>query len=240
MNYKNKIFTKDNHSLIPSYPINYYNFPLAKNCQFIEIDLYENEYIYIPSDCMHWVFTEPFNLSMNYFISSIRHNNENLFFKNLKKKQPFKNKINNNINFTFKDFLRENLDYKFSVAFSSINHMVPVKKPNLNCISFFKIMSIRESLASEYKNYFKYIAQNEFNEPYLYKLENFITDVKDNINYSAGIWINFDKSINSGLHYDSIDNILVNFIGKKKILLAHPNYRKYMYFEDLPIIDEYR
>ena len=39
MNYKNKIFTQDNHSLIPSYPINYDIFPLAKNCQFIEIDL---------------------------------------------------------------------------------------------------------------------------------------------------------------------------------------------------------
>ena len=172
MNYKNKIFTKDNHSLIPSYPINYYNFPLAKNCQFIEIDLYENEYIYIPSDWMHWVFTEPFNLSMNYFISSIKHNNENLFFKNLKKKQPFKNKIDNNINFSFKDFLRENLDYKFSVAFSSINHMVPVKKPNLNCISFFKIMSIRESLASEYKNYFKYI-------PFLRAVNESGVDVED-------------------------------------------------------------
>ena len=228
---------QDNHSIITSYPINYYSFPLAKNCQFIEIDLNENEYIFIPSNWMHWVFTEPYNLSINYFISSIKQNNENLFIKNLKKKQPFKNKIDKNINFSFKDYLKKNLDNKFNITFNSTKHVVPVKKPNSYCITFNKLISIRESLGIEYKKYFKYIGQEDINEPYLSNLENFIIDVKDNINYKSSVWINFEKSINSGLHYDDYDNILINFIGKKKILLAHPDYRKYMYFKVLQMID---
>ena len=32
----------------------------------------ENEYVFIPANWMHWVFTEPFNVSMNYLISSIQ------------------------------------------------------------------------------------------------------------------------------------------------------------------------
>jgi hypothetical protein len=52
-----KSLEQKNHSLIISYPINYNSFPFAKNCQFIEINLNENEYIFIPKYWMHWLFT---------------------------------------------------------------------------------------------------------------------------------------------------------------------------------------
>jgi hypothetical protein len=237
----NKIYDKqfqDNHSIIISYPINYYSFPLAKNCKFIEIYLDANEYIFIPAYWMHWVFTEPYNLSMNYFIK-ITKDSDNFFFNNIKKKQPFKAKIDNNINFNFKDFFKKNLDNEFSICFNTKNHITPVIKPNFNCVTFMKIISFRESLSIKYKDYYKYIGQNINDNLFLNNLSNFIKDVNDNIIYKPSIWINFDKSINSGLHYDDKDNILINFIGKKKILLAHPDYRKYMYFQVLPKIDIY-
>jgi hypothetical protein len=239
MNSKYNI-TQDNHSSISSYPINYDKYPIAKNCKFIEIDLYENEYVFIPSNWMHWVFTEPFNVSMNYLISSIKYDkNDNVFLNNIKRKEPFTNKIDNKINLCFKDFFQTILDDKFSISFSTSNHLSPVKKPDSNCKTFMKNMHVRECLSMEYRDYYKYIGQNRYNNTYLNNLSNFITDANNNINYNSSVWINLDKSVNSGLHYDNQDNILVNFIGKKKVLLAHPDYRKYMYFEKLPLIDMY-
>jgi hypothetical protein len=97
-------------------------------------------------------------------------------------------------------------------------------------------MSIKECLGTEYKNYYKYIGQSESSNLFLNNLGNFINNT-DNFDYESNIWINLDKKVNSGLHFDSSDNILINFIGKKKVLLAHPDYRKYMYFQVLPIVD---
>jgi hypothetical protein len=174
---------------------------------------------------------------MNYFFNITDNPHNNPFINNLKKNQPFKNKIDNNLNFSFKEFLKKNLDVKYPIIFNTINHVVPVKKPNLNYKSFVKFISIRESLAPEYKKYYKYIGQSKIDETYLCNLENFINDIKNKVNYTSNIWINFDKSIDSGLHFDAHDNILINFIGKKKILLAHPNYRRYMYFKNLPVVD---
>jgi hypothetical protein len=226
----------DNHSSISSYPINYDTFPLARNCKFIEIYLNENEYIFIPAFWMHWVFTEPFNISINYSIHGIKDDNKNLLINNIKKKKPFTNKIDKKINFCFNSFFKKILNNKFLIVFSSNSNITPVKKTDIS-ESFVKYISINESLSIEYKDYFKYIGQNNYNEPYLNTLENFITDVNNNINYIPGFWINLDKSINSGLHYDRYDNIIINFIGKKKILLAHPDYHKYMYFKDFPMIE---
>jgi len=236
MNYYLNGSFQPNHSLITSYPINYYSFPLAEKCKFIEIDLYDNEYLYIPKNWMHWVYTEPYNLSMNYFINYFNNNINNPFINNLKKKQPFKSKIDNIQDFNFKDYFKNNLENKFPIVFNTISHCAPVVKPNLNYKVFVKIMSIRECLGYEYKDYYKYIGQSNSNNLFLDNLSNFINDT-DNINYTPYIWINLDKKVNSGLHYDDRDNILINFIGKKKVFLGHPDDRQYMYFQDLPQID---
>jgi hypothetical protein len=42
---------------------------------------------------------------------------------------------------------------------------------------------------------------------YLNNLNNFINDM-ESFEYTSNIWINLDKSIDSGLHYDTYDNIL--------------------------------
>jgi hypothetical protein len=240
MNKFNYIATQNNHSLIISYPINYYKFPLAEHCQFIEIDLNENEYVFIPANWMHWVFTEPYNISMNYFINNIKClkiEKDNLFYQNIKKKIPFKGEVQNKLNLSYKDFLSKNLDNKFSFIYSTTSHCVPIKKPGFTNISYGKFNSLRDFLSSDYKNFFTYIPQNIINDTYLNKLENFIADIDDKILYKSSIWINFDKNINSGLHFDAHDNILINFVGKKKILLAKPDDRKYMYFEVMEVID---
>ena len=233
----NLINSQDNHSLITSYPINFYRFPLAEKCKFIEIDLTDNEYIFIPANWMHWVFTEPHNISMNYFISNINYlklQNDSLFCN----KTPFKGQISNKINFSYKDFLRKNLDNKFNFIYSTTSHCVPIKKYDHNNITYGKIYSLKDFLISDYKNFYTYIPQNKINDSHLNKLENFIDNIGNNLTYNSAIWINFDKKINTGLHYDNYDNILINFIGKKKILLAHPDYRRYMYFQTLPVIEQ--
>jgi hypothetical protein len=238
MNFPEELLYQMNHSVISSYPINYYSFPLAENCKLIEINLNENEYLFIPKKWMHWVFTEPYNISMNYFIKKYNVNN-NPVIDNLKKNQPFKGKIDNIKNNYFTDFFKKNLDNKFFFGFSTTSHVAPVIKPNLKNNSFAKFITIRESISSKYKDYYKYIAQfSDYNDPYLNNLSNFI-DNMEYIEYTPGLWINLDKSIDSGLHHDGADNILINFIGKKKILLGHPDDIKYMYIQKLPRI-EYR
>ncbi len=223
-----------NHTLIISYPINYNIFPLARKCKFIEINLDENEYISIPQNWMHWVFTEPYNFSISYRLFSFDKNNQ--VINNLIKKKPHKNKIDFIPN--FKDFFKKNLETEFLIYFNTTNNITPVKKPNLNCKTFKKNMSIKKSLGKEYNDYYKYIAMNEITDLFLMDLSNFINITnKNDIYIRPSQWINLDKSINSGLHWDENDNILINFIGKKRILLAHPKYRKYMYFQRLPIID---
>jgi hypothetical protein len=237
MNFRtHKIGYQRNHSIISSYPINYYKYPLAKNSKLIEMELNENEYIFIPSNWLHWVFTEPYNLSMNYFINKIKSYDKNLFLEEIKKNQPFKNKIKNEINFSFRNFIKENLEKKFSITMSTHSHTVPVIKPGFNSSDFRINLTIKESLNPDYNNYYKYIAQYPINESYLNNLNNFI-DVADNLDYDANTWINFDKPINSGLHFDENDNILINFIGKKKVILGHPENLKYLYFQELPQID---
>lgn len=240
MNKFNYIGTQNNHSLIISYPINYYKFPLAEHCQFIEIDLNENEYVFIPANWMHWVFTEPYNISMNYFITNINYfkmNNDNFLSQNINKKIPFKGEVQNKLNLSYKDFLSKNLDNKFKFVYSTTSHCVPIKKPGYTNITYFKYNSLRDFLTSDYKKFFTYIPQNFINDTYLNKLENFIADIDDKINYEPSIWINFDKNINSGLHYDDDNNIIINFVGKKKILLAKPDDRKYMYFKVMEVIN---
>ena len=176
---------------------------------------------------------------MNYFINNINYiiKNDNLFFQNIKKKIPFKGEVQNKLNLSYKDFLSKNLDNKFEFIYSTTSHCVPIKKPGFTNISYGKYNSIRDFLSSDYKKFFTYIPQNLIDDTYLNKLENFIADIDDKILYKSSIWINFDKNINSGLHFDSYDNILINFVGKKKILLAKPDDRKYMYFEDMEVID---
>ena len=228
-----------NHSIISSYPINYYKFPLAKNCKFIEIDLLPNEYVFIPAKWMHWVFTEPYNISMNFFIDNYdylgEHKNDS-FCKQIKDKIPFKNKSNTNLNFTYKDFLTKNLDNKFNILYSNSSHCAPVVKPYCNKNIFVKNNSIKEYLSSDYKNYYTYAPQCIINDPILNNIENFIDNSNIKIKYRSFIWINFDKKIDSGLHYDDYDNILFNIVGNKKVLLAKPEDCKYMYFKNMSLI----
>ena len=64
--------------------------------------------------------------------------------------------------------------------------------------------------------------------------DNIVND--DTFFYTSRAWFNFHKPVDSGLHCDGNDNILYVLTGKKKVLLAHPEYNQYAYISELPII----
>ena len=254
---------QDNHSCINGFPINYNKFPLAKEYKYAEIILYPNDYLVIPKWWSHWVFTDPYTLAVSYNISKdeeqlmklkaeIRHsdskitNNDNIIFSNLKKSLPHTGtlKCNNPIN--YKDFINSstNLDFKFIC--SETEDVCPVIKPDANYNKCTFIGNLNDILSD---SFFidKYLYVGQHNTTNFIDSNNTITNLLtipnfDNIVndetffYTSRAWFNFHKPVDSGLHFDGIDNILYVLTGRKRVLLAHPMYNQYVYIKDLPYI----
>ena len=53
------------------------------------------------------------------------------------------------------------------------------------------------------------------------------------------LWINLDKRVNSGLHYDGTNRVLYVVEGSKKVILAHPSQKKNLYIENMFRVGSY-
>jgi hypothetical protein len=121
----------------------------------------------------------------------------------------------------------------------------PVIKPSGNNNKIMFKAKLRDILNDKTLiNKYLYIGQqditiyDETNDFYnLFNIPNFDNIVNDmSFTYTPRLWFNFDKPVDSGLHYDKIDSILYVLTGRKKVLLSHPQFLQYIYLDILPSI----
>ena len=68
----------------------------------------------------------------------------------------------------------------------------------------------------------------------LFDIPNFDNIINDrSFTYIPRLWFNFDKCVDSGLHYDKQDSILYVLTGRKKVLLSHPQFLQYIYLDGI-------
>jgi hypothetical protein len=118
-----------NHSKITNFPIDYELYPKTKDVEFIEIDLYKNDYLFIPEGWIHWVISDPYTSAISYTIANIFDENTKLF-NHLKNLEYYIGKGDPNINFDTNTYLNNNINNKFTVIFSDTYEVCPVNKNN--------------------------------------------------------------------------------------------------------------
>ena len=228
---KLKAKINNTHSIINSYPIRS-NFSLIKNCKFIKVELKEDDFLFIPRGWFHWVETEPNTFAITNEIKYIKPLEDNLFARIMKKGLPFKGKNNIKKNTDYKEIKEKIISFNYigSVYSEGKDHS-PVNKPIDKKKSYIVVeKGIEEILESEkYKEGSFYIIHDSL------RLEKFkkyctIPEIdgieKNDIIFTTNIWINFDKPITMGMHYDNYDGILSLFSGKKTVYMCH--YNNYM------------
>ena len=223
----------ENHSIIIDYPIDYNKFPLAKKCEFMEIELNEGEYVFIPENVLHWVFTEPYTIALSFSINEIETNNINdILYNKIKTKIPYKEK-GKKVSIDYKKFINTYQNETFTVLYSDGYDSSPVYKPYETCKKFFDNDKLINIIKKNKKyGYYSYVGQYKMKENFssLKEIKNFI-NIDDSLymSYIPYLWLSINRPINSGLHYDAYDSLLYVLKGKKKVLLAKPNYEKYIY-----------
>jgi hypothetical protein len=257
------MITHVNHSLIDSYPIDYNKFPLAKNYKYVEIILEPGDYLLIPKGWSHWIFSEPGTIAISYSINNnilgineknkvnkgtfgtFGENKDNIIFDSITKSLAHTGTFKCNYNLNYKDFIYSSLNYNFKFICSDTMDVCPVIKPSGNNNKIMFKAKLRDILNDKTLiNKYLYIGQqditiyDETNDFYnLFNIPNFDNIVNDmSFTYTPRLWFNFDKPVDSGLHYDKIDSILYVLTGRKKVLLSHPQFLQYIYLDILPSI----
>lgn len=229
-----------NHSIISEYPINYEKYPLARNAKFYEIELNVGDYLLIPKYWSHWIYSEPNTVAFSYIISDIFEikNINNQLMNSMFSSEFYKDTLN--VNFNLDEFKNNNLKNDFNLLLSETIDVSPVIKnktfkKRINNLKFFDI----KNLLLKNPNLYSYIGMNEIEDDSLYrKIPNFGNIYNEVfLNYRTFIWMNFDKPVNSGLHYDNIDSILHVVSGKKKVLLSSPYNLKFLYIEKMNMVE---
>jgi len=206
-----------NHSMITTYPIDYKTYPLALKAKFYKIELNENEFLFIPNGWFHWVYTEPYTISLSYGIFKINENSDHIFQNKLKLNKPYKGK-GYNIGINYQSFINKFNNNKFTCIVSETSITIPVIKNEND--KTFKTTDLLSNIISKYSNKYLYIGMNslmdvefdEFND-----INNFIDTGNSIIKTETEpyLWLTFDKSVDSGLHYDDTPSILYVLNGKK-------------------------
>ncbi len=212
-----KFLSDTRYSRIPSeFPDkNYYR--KYYNAEKIEITIHPGEYIFIPSDWFHFVFSEEtsgkhdVNLAVNFWYKKTRENSESIY--------PYTNTHDIKIN------LDEYKDDVITVSESSCNFFLA---NHFKMTNFFENISVKEykSTMSKFikKRYpYTYIQQNIMKYPVIPPSNDIEGDLM-----LVNFWINFGN-VSSQLHCDGYDNILCQIEGTKRIILFNPNQRDNLY-----------
>ena len=225
-----------NHSKIIDYPINKKLFPNADKVKFIELTLNKNEYVLIPKNWFHWVYTEPKTVAISFELRRLEGNKNNILFEHIVKNKYFKNKgLLYDINYN--NFIDSILNEEVSALFSSTNDLSPVYKNEY--FKTFETNKLKNIILINNKfNYHTYLGALDLTSNPSWDsfkvLSHFIDFGNDIIiNYMPTLWINLDKRVNSGLHYDGSDRVLYVVEGQKKIMLAPPNEKENLYIKKM-------
>jgi len=232
----------NSHSIIDEYPINYNNFPLAKECKEFKIELKKNQYIVIPKYWYHWIITESRTLSVSYQIIDIEFNElNNDFNKSIINSLPFVKLIEKN-DISYQDFINNSLNFNYNCIFSENYKCSPVNK-NSSKKFFYETLLKNIIYISDYKKYYSYIGNNKIlNNNILAPYNNidYIIDKKyyNNIDYKPSVWFTLNNRIDSGLHNDPTDNIIYVLDGKKTFYLYCPHSNENLYITEYPLINK--
>lgn len=230
----------ESHSKIPEYPINYELYPLSKNAKFYEIELDAGDYLLIPKYWSHWIKSDPNTIAFSYLINDLieMKNLENELINAMFSSEFYKGTLN--INFSQNNFINDNLSNNFNLLLSETIDVSPVKKnrtfkkriKNIKLLEILNLLKLNPHLYS-------YIGMNEIDDNNFYRnIFNFCNINNDVIlDYRTFVWMNFDKSVDSGLHYDKYDSILYVVTGKKTVLLSSPYNIKFLYIEPMFMVE---
>ena len=231
-----------NHSIINDFIINYKEFLLSKKYKTLKIELIAGQYLFIPNYWTHWIFTEPNSISISYHIEKmdINYNDiENKLFNSIIQKKPFIGKCNK-YQINYDDYLENNRNNIFCYLRSDKEESSPVNKPYVTSNKYFYNDNL-DNITNNFKDKYKYISyfihpddkNNKYDIP---NFNNILNSIK--FNSKNTIWINFDKKVDSGNHYDCTDNFIYLLTGKKTIYLSPPGFNKYLYISPMKLIDE--
>jgi hypothetical protein len=232
----------NNHSMIIDYPINKKLFPNTDKVKFIELTLNKNEYLLIPDGWFHWVYTEPKTVAISFEIRRLEGNKNNILFEHIVKNKYFKNKgLLYDINYN--NFIDSILNEDVRALFSSTNDLSPVYKNEY--FKTFETNKLKNIILINNKfNYHTYLGSLDLTSNPSWEnfkvLRNFINFGNDIVvNYMPTVWINLDKRVNSGLHFDSTNRVLYVVEGQKKIILAPPEEKENLYLKNMFRVSSY-
>ncbi len=232
----------DCHSQITNFPIDFEAFPLVKNCTMHKVELTKGQYLFMPKNWFHWIFTEPESLSVHHKINNINFaNTDNDFYNSLKNNIPFYKKNYIECNVSYKDFISNSLEDTYRALFSTTEDCIPVQKNNLK--KFFHFNTLKNIIGINFQNNFHtYIAsQKVYKNNILNEFSNIenIIDKKfyNNISYEPSVWLTLDKKVNSGLHCDTTPNLIYMIEGKKTIYLFSPDSYPNLYINEYELLN---
>jgi len=234
------------HSIINKYPIDTNKYPLTKNVSFSTFVIKSNEYLFIPHNLFHWIYAELYTISVHYksfngFLSNETNKEEcDLFYSNIKTKEPFIGTGTCNEPFNTNDFYKQNREYNVHAMYSTTEDVSPVSKTadeehtkymKYNKMSFF----INESKDTDY---YIYMGMNNMTPDlsiyqYYSNLNNIISSMYE-YKYVPYVWMNLNKKIHSGLHYDTYGSLVYVLSGEKTVIMANPSEYNNLYLTTLP------
>ena len=187
----------NSHSLIIDYPIDYNIFPLANNCEIYKVVLNKNEYLTIPKFWFHWVYTDPFSVSISYDIPHVNFilEENNHFYNSFKFSNPYKG-THHFIDIKYNDFINTSLNDEYQAIVSETSDCSPVIKNNLSKFFYNDTLS---NIISKYSKDYIYIGHNTIYETnILYSLKHINTLINKNcyneIYYKSTVWFTLDKT----------------------------------------------
>jgi len=222
------------HSQIDSYPIDENRFPLAKNVPFIEFEMVENDYLFIPSSWYHWIFTSPETIALTYEFDP---SNDMSFLK--ESSIPFVEKGATPIMMKYNDLFLYNPDINVNIMYSSTFDITPINKTNLPIDSskYYETDTLLNAYTSIKPGFpYKYI-QYQYIISSINKLPIDLSSVigkQINNKSIPKLWVSFDQFLQTGLHNDIMHGIIHVISGSKTVFLAPPSEKTNLYITPMP------
>jgi len=231
------------HSIIPSHPytIDYSIFPKVKEVEWIEIDVYPHQYVFIPANWYHWIESDEHTLAITYeILSSIPFNDSTWFSQKRREAQPIHLSSPNPIPYSKHEFLSHHNDTIVHLSHSTSPDVSPVnktgkEKDESKWLEINKLSTLYQHDKDRYPYCYMMVSNNssrlslrEYNDLTTILPNHGASDIQ------LTVWLNTYKNVNSGLHNDTSDRILLVLEGHKRIRLADPKWKPNLYITPLP------
>lgn len=232
MFYLTMITTYLTHSIIDNYPPNIYKYPNFYKCKEHLYILYPGDMLFIPAYWFHWIFSYNEKNSMNKAIS-YPILNDDIYNKttniDILSKKPFVYHVDENVSF-------DNFNDEVYIFKSKNHNIYPFNKSESNKIIKNKINYSDMVKNSKNLNYSYNFVCGNHDVTHLFKTPQFLSFLlnknQETLKYKSLLWHSYsinETPINTGLHYDSWNNFLLQLEGIKVVRLYHPNCHKNLY-----------